>query len=216
MSAETPNSPSPATTSSRPFARPIALWLGTSLAVVAALGFGLSMVADALPAVSADRAAAALAAPSDTGDRYPLPNFRLPSLDGPEISPADYPGDVVVIDLWATWCGPCRLQARYLEQLHGEYATGVRFLAINTGESEDIVRRYVERTPFPYPLLLDPSQTVQTMYQASGLPTVFIVDAAGKVSYLNVGVSDPATLRREIEKAQRATAAPTAAGQPTV
>lgn len=213
MSRETNPSPASAPTPPRyrPFLRPIGLFLGTSLLAVALVGFGLSVIADSLPAVSSERTAAALgatetASSTAASDRYPAPDFRLPVLDEDRLlGPPDFPGEVVVIDLWATWCGPCRLQAKYLEQIHEEYdGQGVQFLAIDTGEDEATVRRYVEKTPFPYPVLMDPSQSVQTRYRASGLPTVLIVDAAGNVSFVNVGVTDPASLRFEIEKAKRA------------
>ncbi len=134
--------------------------------------------------------------------RYPAPEFRLASLDGPEIGPEDYSGEVVVVELWATWCGPCRLQARFLEELHRELdGRGVRFLAVSVGEEEATVREYVERTPFPYPVLLDPQDTLGQRYQIIGLPTVMIIDRQGVVTFLETGVSDTERLRYELEVA---------------
>ncbi len=133
---------------------------------------------------------------------YPAADFRFPSLDGAQISPADFPGEVVIIDIWATWCGPCRLQARFLEELHQEMAgQNVRFLAINVGEDEATVRDFVAKTPFPYPVLLDPGDTLSQRYQIFGLPTVMIVDKNGGISFLRTGVSDTNTLRQELVKA---------------
>jgi thiol-disulfide isomerase/thioredoxin len=119
------------------------------------------------------------------------------------VGPPDFLGKVVVMDLWATWCGPCRLQARYLDQLHAEYGDQVQFLAIDVGEDEATVRRFAEKNPFPYPVLLDPSESIQQRFRSTGLPTVMVIDTLGRVSYLNVGVANPATLRREIAKAQQ-------------
>lgn len=133
---------------------------------------------------------------------YPVPDFRFPSLDGAQISPADYLGEVVIIDIWATWCGPCRLQARFLEELHQEMAgQGVRFLAINVGEDEATVRDFVASSPFPYSVLLDPSDSLSQRYQIFGLPTVMIVDRNGAISFLRTGVSDTNVLREELAKA---------------
>ena len=133
---------------------------------------------------------------------YPAPDFRLASLDGGEIGPPDYAGEVVVVELWATWCGPCKLQAKFLEELHRELdGQGVRFLAVSSGEDEATVREYVERQPFPYPVLLDPEDTLGRRYEIYGLPTVMIVDREGAVSFLETGVSDAGTLRQALEAA---------------
>ncbi len=133
---------------------------------------------------------------------FPAPDFRFASLDGEAIGPQDYAGDVVLVELWATWCGPCRLQAKYLEQLHDELqGTDVRFLAISVGEDEATVREYVERKPFPYPVLVDPEDTLSQRYQLYGLPTLMIVDRQGDVSFLETGISDTKRIRQALRAA---------------
>ena len=133
---------------------------------------------------------------------YPPPDFRLPSLDGRLIGPPDFPGDVVLVEFWATWCGPCRLQARFLEELHREFdGKGVHFLAIDSGEDEATVRAFTEKTPFPYPVLLDPEDSLSSRYRIYGLPTVMIVDRTGAISFLEIGVSDVETLRAALQAA---------------
>jgi hypothetical protein len=77
----------------------------------------------------------------------------------------------------------------------------VQSLAVDSGEDEATVRRYVDKTPFPYPVLLDPDDTVSIRYPVTGLPTVMIVDRQGRVSYMQTGISPAATLRRELKAA---------------
>ena len=130
---------------------------------------------------------------------------RLPSLDGRTLGPPDFAGKVVVIDFWATWCGPCKLQAQMFEKAHEEHTGGgVEFMAINVGEDEETVRKYVEKKPFPYSVLLDPDEQLMSRYQIYGLPTVMVVDREGRVSFMRTGVTDVPTLRREIAKAANA------------
>ncbi len=139
-------------------------------------------------------------APSEAGEE-PLapPDFRLASLDGGLIGPSDFAGDVVLIEFWATWCGPCRLQARFFEELHTELdGKGVHFLAIDAGEDEAKVREFVNETPFPYPVLLDPEDTLSRRYNHYGLPTVMIVDREGNISFFETGLSDTHTLRKAL------------------
>ena len=170
-------------------------WVFAAFAAVAAVGVGGYFLADALPVESPVDAPA-------TGAED-LADFRLPTLEGRELGPPDYRGQVVVAELWATWCGPCRLQAQYIEQVRAEYADDeVAFLAINTGEEKAKVRQYVAKTPFPYPVLLDPAETLSERFGVSGLPTVMVVDPQGRIVYLKTGVQDATTLKEQIEAAR--------------
>lgn len=131
-----------------------------------------------------------------------LTDFRLPSLDGGEIGPADYAGEVVVVDFWATWCSPCRIQARILESLYEEFeGRDVNFLAVSLGEEEEKVRSFSEATPFAYPVLYDTADMIATEAEIYALPTVMIVDRSGRVSYMKAGLSDEPTLREALESA---------------
>ena len=130
------------------------------------------------------------------------PQFRLASLSGDMISPQDFEGEIVVIDFWATWCGPCHLQAEILKGLHEEFGDkGVRFLAISLGEPEDVVREFIERNPYPYPVLVDPEDQLSLDLGIYVLPTIMVIDRNGTVAFLEPGVSDAETLRRVLYEA---------------
>jgi thiol-disulfide isomerase/thioredoxin len=129
-------------------------------------------------------------------------NFRMQTMDGRTLGPKDFGGQVVVVDFWATWCLPCRLQAEILEPVYKDFkGRGVQFLAANVGEEKDVVKQFLKGKPFPYPVLLDPKQSVASDLGVLGLPTLLIIDKKGKVSYFQSGIADGDTLRQIIKQA---------------
>jgi len=127
--------------------------------------------------------------------------FQLQTLDGRPMGPKDFPGQVVVVDFWATWCGPCHVQALILEDVYKDYhGKGVQFLAANVGEETEAVRRFVKQKPFSYPVLIDP-RDVAGQLGIEALPTLMVIDKKGKLSFFEAGLTDGDTLRRILHQA---------------
>ena len=131
--------------------------------------------------------------PADAGRRAA---FRLPNLEGRQVSPADFRGKVIVADFWATWCAPCFLQAEILHKAALQYPKkDVQFLAIDVGEDEKTVRAFTAKRPFPYPVLLDEEEKVSGELKVAGFPTLLILNRKGEVSYLRAGIVPERRLR---------------------
>ncbi|HEY7216495.1 MAG TPA: TlpA disulfide reductase family protein [Thermoanaerobaculia bacterium] len=129
-------------------------------------------------------------------------DFQLKTVDGRALGPKDFPGQVVVVDFWATWCGPCHLQAEILEPIYRDFkGRGVQFLAANVGEEPETVKTFLKNKPFPYPVLLDPKDSVASNLGVYALPTLLVVDTKGNLAFFQSGIADGDTLRQVIRKA---------------
>ena len=118
----------------------------------------------------------------------PAPSFTLESRGGGTVSLEDFAGDVVMINFWATWCGPCRKEMPHLEALHQRYKDlGFTLLGINVEDDSKGVERFLKETPVSFDVLLDPANVVSGLYRVVAMPTTVIVDRSGQMRYIHHG-----------------------------
>jgi thiol-disulfide isomerase/thioredoxin len=118
----------------------------------------------------------------------PAPGFALQSRDGTKVSPAQYKGDVVMINFWATWCVPCRQEMPKLEALYQRYnKLGFKLLAVNVENNPDGVKKWLAETPVSFPVLFDTKSEVSKLYKVETMPTTVIVAKDGTMRYLHHG-----------------------------
>jgi len=171
-----------------------ALWLGVAIAVLVGVGIWGAL---------AFRAPAAGGPAGGATAGGAMPELALAALDGRPFDAGTLSGRVVLYDFWATWCGPCHLQADVLKALYPEArARGAEFVGIATGEPPDVVREFLARRPLPYPIALDPESRLEGELAIYGLPTLVVVDRRGRIAYRHTGLIDADTLRQVLARAE--------------
>lgn len=158
------------------------------------------------------------AAPDDVPFKNPLadkqaPAFTLKDTTGKKVSLADYKGKAVVLDFWATWCAPCKIEIPWLTQLHDQYASqGLEVLGISEDDLDlddkaALLKQKQEiadsamKLHINYPVLIDDKEVSKPYGGIDALPTTFYVDRNGKVVAATIGLADRDEIEANIKKA---------------
>ncbi|HXI14212.1 MAG TPA: TlpA disulfide reductase family protein [Thermoanaerobaculia bacterium] len=140
----------------------------------------------------APRAEASAGEPASPGLRVgdPFPSYSARALDGPAFSVADHRGEVILLNLWATWCVPCRAEVPVLEGLHQKHK-GDRFqvvgVSMDAADQESVVRQLIREEKVTYPIALDPDANLQTLLEAMAIPASALIDRQGRLAWIHIG-----------------------------
>jgi cytochrome c biogenesis protein CcmG/thiol:disulfide interchange protein DsbE len=170
---------------------PLTVLVGT-IALVALLAFGLSGQGTD---TTLDEAIA-------KGERPAPPKLDLPPLsgDGPNQTLADYRGKVVVLNIWASWCAPCRDESPLLEKWHKDLSTrGGLVLGVDTQDVDGDAKNFIKEFGLTYPQLRDKSGDQINAWGAAAYPETFVIDKQGRVAALRRGPVDEEFMQRAVE-----------------
>jgi peroxiredoxin len=118
----------------------------------------------------------------------PAPDFTLPTRDGGSVQLSSLKGQVVMINFWATWCGPCREEMPLLEQLQAKYEPlGFTLLGVNVEADSAAATAWLKSVPVSFPILFDTRNAVAEQFGVMGMPSSVFVDREGRVRHVHRG-----------------------------
>ena len=116
------------------------------------------------------------------------PDFALGGLSGPNMRLSEHRGEVVMLNFWATWCGPCRQEMPLLEGIYERYReAGFTVIGVNLDGESDRARRMAEDLGVSFPLLFDEDKSVSKLYGIRAMPVTFLIDRDGMVRHVHQG-----------------------------
>ncbi|MDZ7262437.1 MAG: TlpA family protein disulfide reductase [candidate division KSB1 bacterium] len=135
-------------------------------------------------------------------DSKQAPDFSLPNLEGKQVKLSDFKGKVIILDFWATWCPPCRMEIPDFIDLYKTYQdTGLVILGVALDqEGEKVVKPFAKKQGINYPILMGNAQVVQKYGGIQGIPTTFIINQEGKIITTFLGYRPKKVFEEEVKK----------------
>jgi peroxiredoxin len=133
--------------------------------------------------------------------RHPLaPEFSLPGLTGQMLNLSAYRGKIVLLDFWATWCGPCLEEIPHFVELQNKYGDrGLQVIGISMDDGPAPVRDFYQRFHMNYPVAMGNAKTGELYGGVLGLPIAFLIDRDGRIEAKHIGATDASVFEREIQ-----------------
>ena len=118
------------------------------------------------------------------------PDFAVELLSGETVKLADYRGKVVLLNFWATWCGPCVSEMQDIQKISEAFSEEAIVLAVNCSEKRDTVSSFIEDKGYTFNIGLDENMEIQEKYPTDGIPYTIIIDGEGIITEIHLGSSD--------------------------
>ena len=129
------------------------------------------------------------------------PDFTGELMDGTSITLSELQGKPVIINFWATWCGPCVKEMPAFERLKDDFGDKIGIIAVNCGDDAEKVKDFVEENGYTFPVVLDEEYSISMLYPTNSIPYTVVLDAEGKVTHISTGALDADTMYERYKEA---------------
>jgi thiol-disulfide isomerase/thioredoxin len=120
----------------------------------------------------------------------PAPNFALPGMQGRVVALESLRGQVVYVDFWASWCGPCRRSFPWMNDMQRKYGKGFAIVAVNVDKKRADAEKFLAQFPASFPVVFDEAGTTPAAFGVKGMPSSYLIDARGNVALVERGFFD--------------------------
>ena len=129
------------------------------------------------------------------------PDFTGELMDGTSITLSELQGKPVIINFWATWCGPCVKEMPAFVRLKDDFGDKIGIIAVNCGDDAETVKDFVEENGYTFPVVLDEEYSISMLYPTNSIPYTVVLDAEGKVTHISTGALDADTMYERYKEA---------------
>lgn len=129
------------------------------------------------------------------------PDFTAQLIDGSSITLSEFKGKPVIINFWATWCGPCVKEMPAFERLQADFGDKIGIIAVNCGDDADTVKDFASENGYTFPIALDEDYKINMLYPTSSIPYTVVLDANGKITHISAGAVDADTMYEKYKDA---------------
>jgi thiol-disulfide isomerase/thioredoxin len=146
-------------------------------------------------------ATAALAESDGSNALRPTPDWELKNLDGKTVKLSEFRGKVVILDFWAKWCVPCRVEIPHFVELQKQYGhKGLTVIGVSLDEQgPEVVKKFVKQLGVNYPIVIGNEKVAEAYSGIDAIPTTFLIDRQGRIVTRHMGYTDKGTFEEEIQ-----------------
>ena len=127
------------------------------------------------------------------------PDFTMLDMDGNEVTLASFFGKPIVLNFWASWCGPCKMEMPDIQKFYEEYGEDIHFLLVSVDDSLDTAKAFISENGYTFPVYFDASSMGAYTYGASSIPLTFFIDAEGNLTAYYMGAMSEGILQQGVD-----------------
>ena len=141
--------------------------------------------------------------PADTHPTDPpaniAPDFTMLDMEGNEVTLASFFGKPIVLNFWASWCGPCKMEMPEIQKFYDKYGQEIHFLLVSVDDSLDAAKSFISDSGYTFPVYFDTTSVGAYTYGASSIPLTFFIDAEGNLAAYYMGAMSESILQQGVD-----------------